>query len=492
MGIDTKPNLSSNKFEQCASDVMNLSGCTQIYGTFDMESGSTLSICDNAGANKVLTSNASGVATWQSPSAAASGDKISKTITQASHGFAVKDVVGFSGTTYNKPIADGTYDGEILGLVTAVPDGNNFELTQAGYISGLTSLVQNTTYFLSDVTAGLLTSTEPTGDTTISKTMFFADSTTSGWVLPYAGYYNTTGTSSGGGTWGSITGTLSDQEDLQAALDAKVNLSVYSAFTGTSIYSLNSPATCTVGGVTPGYVLTGKSIQCIIQDAFAPYIAPTFSAFAVNITSPIEVGTAVSGTKSFTWTTTTSGNVASNSIGILNVTSGTTLGSGLANDSAENLSIGTLTNAAPQTWTFRVTGCSTQSASFQRDVSKCSIYPYFWGVVTSGSCPTITSGLVDAGNKVVLPVGTTVSVDFASSSQWTWFAMPASCAARTKWFVAVGNCGFVDRGCASDKYPNSCTLDVTDGGGCWSSVSYKVYMSGFAATDGEAIAFRTY
>jgi len=30
------------------------------------------------------------------------------------------------------------------------------------------------------------------------------------------------GTSGGGGTWGSITGTLSNQTDLQAALDAKV------------------------------------------------------------------------------------------------------------------------------------------------------------------------------------------------------------------------------------------------------------------------------
>jgi hypothetical protein len=238
--------------------------------------------------------------------------------------------------------------------------------------------------------------------------------------------------------------------------------------------------------------LTGKSIQCIIQDAFAPYIAPTFSAFAVNITSPIEVGSAVSGTKAFTWTTSTCNNVATNSIGIFNVTSGTTLGIGLADDSAENLNIDTLTNAAPQTWTFRITGCSTQSTSFQKDVAKCSIYPYFWGVETCGSCPTIDNTMINAGNKVVSAVGTSVNISFSSSSQWTWFAIPATCAARTKWFVAVGNCGFVDRGCASDKYPNSCTLDITDAGGCWSTVSYNVYMSGYAATDGEPIAFRTY
>ena len=67
MAIDTKPNLSSNKFEQCVGDILSLSGCTQIFGQFDVESGATISICSNAGQGKVLTSDASGVATWETP-----------------------------------------------------------------------------------------------------------------------------------------------------------------------------------------------------------------------------------------------------------------------------------------------------------------------------------------------------------------------------------------------------------------------------------------
>jgi hypothetical protein len=193
MAIDTKPNLNSCKFEQCVSDVMNLSGCTQIYGQLDIENGATLSICGGAGVGKVLVSDASGVATWQEINVSASGDAIKKQISQSSHGFSVQDVIGWSGGTYNKAIADGTYDGEVLGIVSSVPNINAFELTQAGYITGLTSLVQSTTYFLSDSTPGLLTATEPTGDTHISKAMLLADSTTSGWVLPYAGYIITTG-----------------------------------------------------------------------------------------------------------------------------------------------------------------------------------------------------------------------------------------------------------------------------------------------------------
>jgi len=65
MAVDTKPNFSSNKFEQCSGDIMNLSGCTQIYGKFDIETGATLTICNDAGVGKILTSNSTGIATWQ-------------------------------------------------------------------------------------------------------------------------------------------------------------------------------------------------------------------------------------------------------------------------------------------------------------------------------------------------------------------------------------------------------------------------------------------
>ena len=45
MAIDTKPNLTSNKFEQCSLDVLNLSGCTQVFGTFDVQPGGTIDSC---------------------------------------------------------------------------------------------------------------------------------------------------------------------------------------------------------------------------------------------------------------------------------------------------------------------------------------------------------------------------------------------------------------------------------------------------------------
>jgi hypothetical protein len=146
-----------------------------------------------------------------------SGERVTKLINKTSHGFAVQDVIGWSGGTYNKAIADGTYDGEVIGIVSRCYNANCFDLTQAGYVTGLTGLVLNTTYFLSDATAGLLTATEPTAENHISRAVLVANSTTTGWVLPYVGYIITSGTTPSV-AWGDISGSIADQTDLQTVL----------------------------------------------------------------------------------------------------------------------------------------------------------------------------------------------------------------------------------------------------------------------------------
>jgi len=259
----------------------------------------------------------------------------------------------------------------------------------------------------------------------------------------------------------------------------------------TTIYTSNSPATCTVGGITAGTVLTGQTLEYLMQEILAPYIEPAFTSFGVNITSPTEVGSAVSGTKTFTWATSTSGNVASNSIGICEV-GGSLLGSGLSNDGSEALSIGTKTNTSPTTWTWQVTGCSTQDTEFSRNVNKCSIYPYYWGVVTCATRPAVDNALVIGGTKVTAAVGSSIAVDFNNVGQWTWVAIQCDYADRTKWISgAAPNCGNINSS-PTDKYPDECEVSITSGEGCWSSICYKVYMSGSASTDSLPICFRTY
>jgi hypothetical protein len=424
----TKLDLSDNKFEQLSNEILHLSGCTHVFGQFQLESGSTLSILPNHDTGKVLTSNSGGTATWQviptiiipitgatnglsvtdkkiklggqltgnttidiltsdlnlcsstninrgislnqtgnelklswgdassactasisvndlnvslssvysgggcaagleithvdnriclsstgsnktyhdnrgfhyvcdysggadsrwlpdkgyvdsklSGNTSASGERITKLICQVSHGFNIKDVIGWSGGTYNKAIADGLYDGEVIGIVSKCYNANCFDLTQAGYITGLTSLSVNTTYFLSDITAGLLTSIEPTGNTHISKSVLIANSSTSGWVLPYAGYVITTGASAGG-TWGSITGILSDQGDLQTCLNGKLasgGTAICATTAGNALALCGCVPTCFLGATACAadsaklnnksasfYLNTGSTISC--------------------------------------------------------------------------------------------------------------------------------------------------------------------------------------------------------------------------------------
>jgi len=267
------------------------------------------------------------------------------------------------------------------------------------------------------------------------------------------------------------------------------HLPAYYATSGATIYTLNSPATCTVGGVTPGYVLTGKPLQCIIQDAFAPYIAPTFSAFDFNVTSPIEVGAALLGSKTFTWSTTTSANICTNSIGICEV-GGAVLGTGISNSGSCALSIGTKTNTAQTTWTWQITGCSTHSVGFNRNVSKCSIYPYYWGKITAGSRPAVTNIIVTGGTKVIVNSIGIVTIAFNSGAgDYTWFAIPATSTSKTCWYRTALDNGFMNRGCSTDKYPDECQLCITSGQGCWSNVCYKVYMSGGVGEIDTAICF---
>jgi len=260
-----------------------------------------------------------------------------------------------------------------------------------------------------------------------------------------------------------------------------------SAETANTIYTSNSPSTCTVGGITAGTALTGKTMECLMQDMLAPYIDPAFSSFGVNVTSPMEVGTALSGTKTFTWGTSSSGNICTNSISICEVGGGY-LGTGLANDGAEALSIGTISNTSPQTFSWQIAGCNTQDSPFTRNVNKCSIYPVYYGVVTCATRPAVDNGLVNSGSKTVVQSTGTVTVDFNSVGQWTWVATPATSATKTCWYIsALSNSTMGNPG---DKYPDVCTLDITSGDGCWSTVSYKVYMSNLAGSDADPIQFR--
>ena len=122
-------------------------------------------------------------------------DRIEKTITQNSHGFSVGDILSFNGTSYAKAKADSVSNAEVVGIVSSVVDSNNFKLVYSGYVSGLSGLTAGEVYFLSDSTAGALTSTEPTTEGSISKPVLLAISSTEGIFINFRGIEITDNTS---------------------------------------------------------------------------------------------------------------------------------------------------------------------------------------------------------------------------------------------------------------------------------------------------------
>ena len=106
---------------------------------------------------------------------------VKKTITQATHGLAVGDVIKVSGAnTFAKAQADSEANGQVVGVVESV-SGNDFTYVSFGKIT-LSSLTAGSVYYLSAGTAGASTATKPSTDGQYVVKLYTALNTTTGWV----------------------------------------------------------------------------------------------------------------------------------------------------------------------------------------------------------------------------------------------------------------------------------------------------------------------
>lgn len=114
------------------------------------------------------------------------GATLTYDVNQTTHGFSVNDWVYHNGTQYALADASAASTAEVVGIVSAVADANNFTVQFGGRITGLTGLTAGEAHFLSE-TAGAITATEPTTIGAISKPVLVADSTTSGFIFNMRG-----------------------------------------------------------------------------------------------------------------------------------------------------------------------------------------------------------------------------------------------------------------------------------------------------------------
>jgi len=109
--------------------------------------------------------------------------KLTKVVSQVSHGFSAGDFVYINGTDFAKAQADTAAKAEVVGYVATVNSSSTFTLQFSGrFNTGLTGLTAGAVYFLSASTAGAATTTEPSTAGQISKPLFIAETATSGYL----------------------------------------------------------------------------------------------------------------------------------------------------------------------------------------------------------------------------------------------------------------------------------------------------------------------
>jgi len=185
-----------------------------------------------------------------------------------------------------------------------------------------------------------------------------------------------------------------------------------------------------VGGIAAGSTFSAVTMQEMWDDLLYPYQDPTFSSFSISgQSSTLEVGDSIPASVTFTWGTTNSGNVSSNSLIIRDVTGASDLATGLADDSSEAIVMsGAIQLTAQGSYVFRIRGTDTDAPSkdFQRDATYNWRWKFYWG---TSATTTLTEAQIESlpngGNGLYSSLSRTYSLD-AAASQYKYICYPAT------------------------------------------------------------------
>lgn len=198
------------------------------------------------------------------------------------------------------------------------------------------------------------------------------------------------------------------------------------------VYNGLSPTTITVGGLPSGSSLTGKTYSQILQSILAPYVPPVFNSFSVSgQATTVEIGTTLSGSKTFTWSITVNSGIVS-TIDIFNINTSTNLVTNTPNDGSQAATITTIqlnADGSQQQWrgiahdtgtspgninssTFTVTsrflrfyGSASSEPASSSDVRSLPTSAFH----TSGNAFTFTTGTTNKIFVITLPPGYTLN-----------------------------------------------------------------------------------
>jgi len=263
-----------------------------------------------------------------------------------------------------------------------------------------------------------------------------------------------------------------------------VSLPLINGGGGGGDYTGASPTTITVGGLPAGSTIAGLPISDILQSILVPYVAPAFSSFSIGQSSPVEVGTTISGSKNFSFGFSQLGNVNANTLAILDVTGSTTLASGLPLSSPQSANIGSISFNTPTTYSWRGRATNSQSNTFQSALTSVSwLFRLFYGTSVNA---TLTEAQIEALSNSLLTSNENAVYSFPGGGYkyWAWpdsFGSPtASTGFRdTATNLAVAMASAVDDAAYSNTQNgwSYALVSVTNPNGV--TVNYRVYRTKF-------------
>ncbi len=157
---------------------------------------------------------------------------------------------------------------------------------------------------------------------------------------------------------------------------------------GSSVtYTNATPTDVTLGGIAAGSTFSAKTMQEMWDLLLYPYQSPAFSAFSISAITYLEVGDSISGSKTFTWTTTNSGNIVANSIDIFDVTGGPTeIESDLGNTGSKAHTFSVPIQKTSATYhRFRIQAVDTEATTFSRNLDIYWYWRAYYGEDTNAS-----------------------------------------------------------------------------------------------------------
>lgn len=178
--------------------------------------------------------------------------------------------------------------------------------------------------------------------------------------------------------------------NVPASGNAAVDQVVLGSDTRLSSQVLTSatPTPTTIGGIAAGTTFSSLPVETVLLNLLYPYQVPAFTSFTMSgQTTPLEVGASVTGgAHTFTWATSNSANIATNSVSIIDVTNGNTnLATGLANTGSTSISLSSVTKVTATTHQWKVQATNTQSTTLSSTYTVTWQWRRFYGESTNTS-----------------------------------------------------------------------------------------------------------